>query len=405
MKIKNIVVYSSLFFSTATWVIVNHMDARIESKQNQIAFLENEIEEVKNENLKLQEELDNVTFDDIIGKIMEDLQRECELLNVNITLKESELNISVYSEKNDTPYELSELFYSQLNQIIILCNVNSLSLYSLENEIDFSKINLSNIKELCLYRCSENLDCSAFTQTYDSILFYNTSVMTAINLLEKRDLSETVISCSNMCDSMDDLDLFMDIEYFVNYLVENNICMKELSIKQWSYFKGDIALSKEVIETLGQVNTTSLSLLNSNSIEPISLHLKLNDKIKNLYLGLPSYVHSWLSDVSFRKVDDIKIDSNNPDLMVTFSYLEITPDTYFDISSSSLSLVNVGYEDIAPFYNFSNMKNISYETSTYIFPIDTYIVYDSTTETFEQFIQKMKEFFNPEKTYVNKIDK
>lgn len=401
MKFKKLVVYGSFAFSTFSLIAVLHNqkynNASFEQQQETITKLENEVGFLQQENLKLQNQLENITTDELLSNIMRILKEEAERKNIVLSFDTEKLSISINNKEMNG--KLSDTFYKNLNQFMICANIKDISLYYLGNEIDFSKVNLSTVKNLHLYECREDLDCSFFTQKYDCISFDAVPTQLAIDVIENCDCSDATISCGNIKDVLNEHEqTFIDIDAFAHYLVENNVNMEQLYVSQWSYCMDGDPLTMEAIETLSHVNTKKLSITSIGESYPINLDLELHENIQDLYIRLPVYVDSWEFGIGAWEFGDIKISSQNPSLNITFANGFISNQTHFELpESSTVRLLEVAHNSVAPLYELSNVKKIEYvihlDTNT-VNNLEFATVYDADMDNFISFIEEIKYYWD-----------
>lgn len=393
MRFKKLAVYSSLALSTTALITIiynqKYSCARFEEQQETITSLENEIG-------LLQEQFETISISNLLDNAEKELLEEAKQNHIDICFETEK--ISIYGNDEIGKIELSDDFYFNLNQIMTLRDVNNLLLYHLGNEIDFSKVNLSTIKNLSLNGCKEGLDCSSFTQKYDSISFEHIPTELAIRIVENCDCSNATIYCSNIYNPSIEkcCETFIDVNAFANYLVKNNISMKSLYVQQWSYFDDCVPFTMETIDTLSHVNTKALSIVSNGNEDSSNLNLALNKNIQYLYISLPKYVNGWIFDVGAWKLEDIKISSENPFLNITFEYGHIHDKTHFDLpASASVQLLETVVNDTNPFYDLSDVQRLKYTIHpSSIDNSEFAITYDADTDNFDDFIEELKYFWS-----------
>lgn len=408
MKFRKFVVYSSFALSTFALITLLHnqkySSAKFEQQQETITLLEDEIDSLQQENLQLKNQLENTTVNDLLSNTIKELTEEAKQNNISLSFDIGKVSISVY-DKGKTG-KLSDGFYTNLNQVMILADIKTISLYDLGNEIDFSKVNLTAVKNLHLYKCSEDLDCSFFTQKYDHLSFYVVPTQLVINIVDNCDCSDATISCSNIKDVLNEHEqTFTDIDAFANYLVENNVSMKALDISQWSYCSDNDFLTMETIDTLSHVNTERLFIISEGDESHINLNLTLNNNIQEFYIALPSYVDSWVFGIGVRQLGNVEISSENPNLNIAMQYGYINEQTHFKLpTSSTVQLLDTAHNDMTPFYDLSNVKGLEYTIrfdsiiSIPVYADEFTITYSADTDNFDgfmdEFTEKMNEYWS-----------
>lgn len=377
MGINNFKKYKTLLLTTALCVLTGCSytgNAKIDKKDT-----------ITSETT-VSEQLENsIPFSEIVDVIKE--------RNVLISFKKGFLSLKSTNE-NGTNTELSDDTYQLLNEILSNSDMKKLYLHKIGNEIDFSRLNLSNIKSITLTNCKENLDCAPLAGEYEFIEFNNTPVSVAVNLLENSNCSNTIISCQNMDDTSLEK-TFMDIDFFAQHLIENNIEIDSLYVAQSTY---GAYISKETIEKLCKVNTNRLRIESSGNDEIIDLDITLNKSIEQLSLRLDNENESKNGELG-----NITIRGYHP-ISIVLSNIDIIENTHFDLQpESNITIRNAEYTDITPFNDLRNMELIVYYAPESMNPI-VYSISQSYNyeESFGKFMEQLEELYQSEKgnTYI-----
>lgn len=352
-------------------------ELELENKEliTQIEILKQENKEYKEENKLLKETNDK--YEEINSTVLEKLAADInnELVNThhfsyNIEpsiLNENEklIGINIYRE-NNKKCDLTDEFYSNLNLFLSQPNTNYyLSLGGLENEIDFSKIDLSNIKHLKFYYCKENFNYKSFTNNkYKSLYFYDVPLKDMKNFITNSTNNESeIISFSSTNQNIE----------LVKFIVDNDINLKGLTVDSHDSDEICYLLEKVKAEVIG----TFLYDTDIESKKDLNLNLNLNEKTTNFYLFIPNG----------KNCSNLRIESNNKkdNLYFGIDYIRITEDAIFSFPDNSFVLIEGYHNNSNPFYDLSNVSFGYKEVIN-----NTYIEYDKKNDNIEEVISELK---------------
>lgn len=274
---------------------------------------------------------------------------------------EDSLTFSVYREKNsnntvlsiisfnsDSDYALSDGDYEKLNQLLHneIYPVSKLNLTDLGDEIDFSKVDVSGISDICFQGVQNNFDYTPFSNhNLSFISFFNCSTNESLKeFLKSIDLEHSTVDVSN-----EDFDI-------ISYLEEVENTPNILDINVYGGFYG---------ETLPELSARKVNMhYYFDHHQLLDVDVSLSDKVEEA-----NFSFAILSDNSQDIfIDDVSIDSNNSDLELSF----VNDDEdnlsmeFSSISSASLpdgsyvTFENIDCSDSSLFTSFDNLSGFSY---------------------------------------------
>lgn len=271
------------------------------------------------------------------------------------------------SGKDITEDDITDGFYSNFNLLLSQDCEYKLELSSLGNEIDFSKLDLTNVKELSLDNCSDKFNYDIFAnQQYSSLKFFDISAKNTIKIVKNSTTSETDISYNN--------DSYQDRLQFLKFLVDNDICMN-------SFFQlGNCnEINSEIYRLLGKLNTkrvASYEWQSRNFVPKIDFDFVLNDKIEYFNIDFAGQT----------ELGNINIVSNNPNLSIKLFDVYLTENTNFSIPDDIKIEFYGTYTDINAFNGLNNVSYLYYHDNDQ----NSYVYWDNG-ESFEDVIKKIED--------------
>lgn len=250
----------------------------------------------------------------------------------------SELSFSNFSEW----FDFSKVDFS---------NVSKLSFSNLNGSYDFSKLEFCNTTSLTFKNCNGVIDFPNTTQKYEDIVFYDTSLKIATNVLSNCDVSEAFVRWDEVEESTGSLKPLLE------YLVAKDVSTRTFYVQRDC--KDYTGITEEEFTLLSQVNTTDLHITASGFQEPLNLDLTLHKNIRNFSLNAyhASDVMNGKLETTNGELGTIKIDSNH-EISCYFSDADITSNTSFSLPEfSSIKLVSLDCRDTSA---FRDLRNIQY---------------------------------------------
>jgi len=381
MKIKNLkYTFGMLTLSTTltfTGCSSSHHVEEVEiamefvQDESEIEILENEIttesvkeQQVIEETFEQEKEKASLTRqekENLFAKLKENLGSSFEY-----TGHGSQYSIRIENISDDL--ELSDTFYADFNTILSDSASYSLELNSLGDDIDFSKLDLTNIRSLSFTSCYDNFDYDAFSNyTYDNLSFYNISFESIEKIVKNSTTCSTFMDYANYNHLDDGYQL-------IEFLVENDISVGKLDVV------GDDNNSHNIYELLSQVNGEEINFY-EQEITPnlekskLDLNLRLNDRIQSITFSL-----------STKELGDIYLSSSNPDLFFYFIDVNLTENTNFYLPDQIYFNLFGNYTDLSAFRNLNNVTYFSY------FDYDTYakVEYLKNKTDFDIFLEEIE---------------
>lgn len=294
---------------------------------------------------------------------------------------------TLYLMDLDKDRELSDKFYSNLSLLIESADVNKLYLEGLSKEFDFSKLELSNIVDLSIYDCTEKFDTAPLIKRYNSVSFDSSSTDVALDVISNCDIESEKTK----------VDIYADSEMPTKCL--------DLPINSLRLVMTD-ENSKEILNTLGQLNAREINIDISNlkEMDILNLDLTLNPNTysikfydekgdpRNLELGNISIKSSHLIDL---KLCGGKLTENTRFMVPDASHVSLYMLPKTDLSAIS-DLRNVEYIHIRE----NSEEAVSYYSSS------VQGLYDSTDiliyRDFDEFLENLETVCSKEKTKAKK---
>lgn len=338
-------------------------DIKLEGLEQAIESLQNENDELKKQNNILQSELDEM--DETCKLLLDEIVCFFDEQNCGFFYQENVNGFVIYGQSEDGQFVdgIPEEIYCKINQFSALnSNIRALSLHNIFGNIDFSKLDLSNVEYIDLSRVGKNvnfsganldclntvyLDCieegfdySAFeNENYDLIHFEDENEFNkAIGILE----NSTINGISLRTDGS-----YNDEKQMFDYL--NSYTKKIKSVKIISH--GDNY--EEILELVSKLNAHSVYVAltapedfshESKIIQPLSINLELNPNINkfDIYLFSASLYGCF-------EVNEINITSSNKNVEVI-------------VDSTYRSYINENAEINVP--NFNKFSMMLFEKTT-----------------------------------------
>ncbi len=341
-----------------------------------LTSLEN-LEDVQNQHAKLLEHVEKVTetaqlgdtyfYKNLINSISEQLNEGA----FEYFEKDGIYTISM-SSVNVIQKELPEGFYSNLNLLLSREVPYCLQLKFFNNEIDISKLNLTNVKYLELFSCGRELNYEAFSNhLYNSIIFDNIVSENAIKVLPNATNVLTEIRYDNNYDS--------DNFKFIEFLAENNVPMKSIY-----YSSNEKQNDTKMYNLLGSLNANNISYFEYSTKQntlasELDLDFVLDDKVE------------YFSATFARPMElkDIHVTSQSSNVTLRFNNIQITEKSNFTVPDESYIVLNGTCSDSSAFYDLDNIYQLNYYDSSN----DDSFIWDSYTATnsFHEAIEKFQE--------------
>lgn len=317
--------------------------------------------------------------------------------NIHIFFEYNTLYIE-HTESMESNKELSPETYQAINEILSDENNTKICLIGINDEIDFSKLNLENIKDINLRRCGEKLDCTAFVGQYEEINFSNTTTESAIHFLSNCDCSKATVFCSNLSYKSDMSGMlleytdetFVDLDVLAKFLIDNDIFVNELHIHQRLNFS---SLEKETIEKICQVNAKWVSISSDGYDQPVDLNIVPNEKLDVLILHLVQKADNLYLEIENGEFGNVVVQKEHPMDILLYN-MDITENTHFELpTNSNLSLIQTNCTDITPLNDLKNMQSIIYYITDYYYDNIVYSTHQScdSEQSFKEFIEKVKQ--------------
>lgn len=351
---------------------------------------ENKPEDQKIEMI-VEEEIDEQTFKmlDInqaiesfvdIEKEIQDIKKNTESYIEKLTLYE-DINIyyndsfnllKIYSKRDiENPKEVEEEFYQKINLLIKTLDIKKIYIGDLEEQIDFSKIdfsnigelgfnnfngkfdstqvNVSNIGELSFSNCNGKFNYSGFPKQLDCLYLSNASLEMTAEIFSTCDVryfnwSETIENTGNL-------------KGLLEYFIENDIHIGTFSLNQWNK-KDYNGITKEEFNLLGKINTNYIYIYADGFKEPLDLDITLNENINSFHIKAYNMYIDENYNIVNGELGNIKIKSINERLDLSFSYADITKNTHFSVPDTTwISLGQLNCTDISA---FKDLENVTY---------------------------------------------
>ncbi len=284
---------------------------------------------------------------------------------------DSSKNLIVFSGSFITTDQITDQFYENLNLLLSYECDYQLQLCYLDDQIDFSKVDLTHVKKLSLQNCGDHFNYDNFTyQLYSQIDFYSIPAKDTIRILETSINDNTSISYL--------FDSYSDRLEFVKYLVDHNISIN-------SYFQiGEFNHTNcEMYYLLAQLDAKRVSSYEwgiRDDIPKFDLDLELNGSIEDFNLSFSEQT----------ELGKFTVSSNNPDLKITLSHGLYTENTSFDVPDNILMWLSGSCTDSNAFINLENIHSLYYFSET----TDYSISWQDKNDDFDEFINQIQQSVN-----------
>ncbi len=282
------------------------------------------------------------------GSYLTELNSLSNKYNISINYREVAGYKDLLIVGNENVKELDNNVYNKLNLIVKEKELEKLNFWEISNSIDFTKIDLSNIKEVGFLNFDGTFSYFNEFFKFERLSFSNTSLELVKEFLLNSDTSDTYIYWGeNNKDS--------NLKEFLEFLVENNIKMKTLSISETDLTNHN-GITKEEFDLISKLNVEKIILEYNGFKEPINLCLVLNENIKTFRLS--AYKNNNIS----AELGTIEIESANKGLYIDFTYTNITKNTHFKLPDKSyISLTSLNCTDISAFNDLANTDYIYFK--------------------------------------------
>lgn len=245
---------------------------------------------------------------------------------------------------------LSEDFYTNLNTLLENNDITRLYFYNVDDRFDFSKVNLSNIKDLALslYSYEKTLPQSIFDQTFSELYFYNTSLDVATLLMKQCASKDACVKWYENIEKKGSL------EELLKFLTQEKIEMRSFDVNQINE-QNYSGITKEELELLGKVQASSIDVTIDGVSHPLNINIELNEKID--FFSFSPYQNFY--DGIKGELGNIKIVSSNENLTCWFSHVDITKNTHFSVpSSTSVRIYDLNVLDTTAINELQNVPDL-----------------------------------------------
>lgn len=298
------------------------------------------------------------------------------LEDIKIYYNDSFNSLWIYPKREiEKPKEVREEFYQKINLLIKVLDIKDLFIGDLENQIDFSKIDFSNIRELKFdnfngtfdstkvnvsnveklhfSECNGQFNYSGFSKKIDQLYLSNTSL----------DMTKEIFSACKVRYFYwgEKIENTGNLKALLEYFIENNVHVDTFSLNQWNK-KNYNGITKEEFNLLGKTAISSLYIYADGFKEPLDLDITLNETISNFYINAYNTYRDENNNRVNGELGNIKIKSDNEKLNLDFSYADITENTHFSIPDTSwISLGQLNCTDISAFKDLENVTYLGFK--------------------------------------------
>lgn len=292
--------------------------------------------------------------------------------DIHIHYRDSFNSLWIYPKREiEKTKEVEEEFYPKINLLIKVLDIKEIYIEDLEEQIDFSKIDFSNIRELSFdhfngtfdstqvnvssivelsfRNCNGKFNYSGFPKQLDRLYLSNTSLEMTAEIFSACDVkyfdwSETIENIGNL-------------KGLLEYFIENDIHIETFSLNQWNK-KDYNGITKEEFNLLGKINTSYIYIYADGFKEPLNLDITLNETISSFHIDAYSAYRDENYNIVNGELGNIKIKSDNEKLNLDFSYADITENTHFSIPDTSW--INLGQLNCTDISAFKDLENVTY---------------------------------------------
>ncbi len=315
-----------------------------------------------------------------IVKEMQDIKKNPESYIEELTFSEdihihyhdSFNSLWIYPKREiENPKEVEEEFYTKINLLIKVLDIKEIYIEDLEEQIDFSKIDFSNIRELSFdhfngtfdstqvnvssigelsfRNCNGKFNYSGFPKQLDRLYLSNTSLEMTAEIFSACDVkyfdwSETIENIGNL-------------KGLLEYFIENDIHIDTFSLNQWNK-KDYNGITKEEFNLLGRINVKYIYISADGFKKPLDLDITLNETINSLYIDAYNMYRDENYNIVNGELGNIKIKSINEKLNLYFSYADITGNTHFSVPNTTW--IHLGQLNCTNISAFKDLKNVTY---------------------------------------------
>lgn len=258
-------------------------------------------------------------------------------------------SLCILKKDSDIKHVLSEDSYDVLNQLLNnqYTEIESLRLVRLGEEIDFSRLDLSDISEIEFSSMKDNFDyLGVLNNGYSNISFFDVSFNESLGEF----LDHQNLYCSDIFVSDDGSDI-------VSYLSDEE---KKFSSFSTNFYDGNNNLSSFIPSLYAR--EINLNYYYSNAASPLDISVLLNDRVDEVNLEFLSIV-----DVQDFTLGTVEITGDNPKLEINITKddsscnLDIGTDTLFQVPDFSIvTLDNVTCSDSSAFSSLDNVSGLLY---------------------------------------------
>lgn len=289
------------------------------------------------------------------GELEKELLATLEKYNIKIRINDKTLTFRTNETSNIVITE--DKIYEYINTVIEKYNINEIVIKGLEKQIDFGKIDLSNIASTDLSEAGYNFDYTPFIANSDNMLSTN------INVRVKKDNNHD--SKLNYLKSI----LLAD-NSIVRIIIDNDV---DLNIAS-SYINAidcekvsQLSIHYDNINELDLTNLSVpvLNLITDSSEDLLNYNVNINDAVAvcTLCISYNGDIQNCLS------INKIKINSSNNNLITTLIVSkfdnnsfdsEVAPNTIISVpENSNLYLIGIQESCITPEFleQFENLNN------------------------------------------------
>lgn len=351
MKLKNIKYYGTTLLLAATLGLTGCSSKKVPNQEELLEELDQST--IESNSPEQENSTTNNTETYETKKIIDQINRH---FNHSIVLhyysSTGIITITGPYEDKSIP-KLSDKLYAKLNSILEQPNVQTLEIHNIDGEIDFSKLNLSNIKNLTLDGCKTKFDYEPFkNQEYENITFEGILAEPAIEIIQNTTTQDTNIEFVNYNNNQAAAD-------FIKFLADNQIAANSLNVATTECTKEDYA-------SLCRTNITNIDIMfTAPSDQTYDLELYPNSNISSFNI--------WHTGKNI-ELGNIQVTSEYPFFYFAFNGYQskITKNTSFNLPNYATASISAKYEsgnalqDLSnlyafDFYDYNTYKVISYD--------------------------------------------
>lgn len=329
----------------------------------------------------------HVSTEEVISKpntsavIENQAEKENKKNKIQYTIEENYVSIKRYNFGNYE--EVEEEMYTEINEALEENSIDAFFAQGLDNQVDFNRIDLSNINRLWINEPGENFDYTPFY----NIDYYQVE----IRVCEETNMENTLDFIKNLklkngmlvIDFDDNLDLNLQNSY-LEVISEKGL--NKLQI--WSNIAEELDLSN--------LKANELTLFFDTNKPVIDYNFNINEEVKCIVFA-PSYSEDYEETPI---LNSINVSSKNEDLNINVFFFKnrdqkfkvsISKDTKINIPTNSylylngISIAELSDED------FDIFRNLPYVCISSQYDSKKYFEYDANEMTLEDAIKNYRE--------------